>query len=296
MRKGIILGFLMHSGLVYNQTPQKWAETVSWDGITPWINYMIYSSSYMGPNALPVPDMANGSVDSLSYVSFSSVLHFSKGDKTQNLQFFANHRLVKNRLSAEVLWIPIEWFDVNDATKIKRRVYYSDYYDNKAQGDVFFNFKLQMLNRWRKYIHLALRAGFRYPTSSSVGAARYTDAPGYHFDLSFAKPFFQNKLKLTLMGGLYVWQLNTSGQDDAFLFGGGMEYNYKNLRWRINCRGYSGYRNNGDRPLILESLIEKQFGNFGILLNLHKGLIDYDFTTVSLGSKFIFNKKQLIKQ
>jgi hypothetical protein len=295
MRKAIALSILLHSCLAYSQTRQKWAETVNWDGVTPWVNYMIYSSAYMGPNALPVPDMANGSADSMSYISFSSVLHFSKGDKTQNLQFFTNHCLVKNRLSAEVLWMPIEWFQVNDETKLKRHVYYTSYYDNKAQGDVFFNFRLQMLNQWRKYIHIALRAGFRYPTSSSVGAARYTDAPGYHFDLSFSKPVLQDKLKLSFMGGLYVWQLNTGGQDDAFLFGGSMEYNYKNLRWRINCRGYSGYRNNGDRPLILESLLEKRFNNFGILLNLQKGLHDYDFTTLSLGTKFIFNKKPFIK-
>jgi hypothetical protein len=67
----------------------------------------------------------------------------------------------------------------------------SGYNDTKAQGDIYANINFQIFNKWRKYIHLALRAGFRYPTSSSVDAARFTDAPGYHFDVSAAKTFIR---------------------------------------------------------------------------------------------------------
>jgi hypothetical protein len=92
-----------------------------------------------------------------------------------------------------------------------------------------------------------------------VGSARYTDAPGYHFDFSFGKFLSTDKKwKLAVMAGFYVWQLNTSGQDDAVLYGGGLEYNDKSWQYRLHCRGYSGYRNNGDRPVILSSAVEKK--------------------------------------
>jgi hypothetical protein len=45
---------------VQAQTFEKWANLVQWDGYSPWQNYMIYAAGFMGPNALPVPTLANG--------------------------------------------------------------------------------------------------------------------------------------------------------------------------------------------------------------------------------------------
>jgi hypothetical protein len=249
---------------------------------------MIYSPRFLGPNALPVPTMADGSVDSLQSLALSLVSHFSKGDKTKNFRLSANYCLVKDFISADINWVPYEWFRVSPEVKDERHVYPYFYNDRQASGDIYFNLNLQLLNRLRKYIHLAFRTGYRYPTSTAVGSARYTDAPGYHFDISAAKPLSDNRLKLTAMVGFYVWQLNIAGQNDAFLFGGGVEYHQQDWYYQLNCRGYSGYRHNGDDPVILESTLEKRFRNFGFSLNLYQGVHDYKFTSIGLGAKYIF--------
>ncbi len=296
MRK-VLPGFLfIISFNVQAQTFEKWANLVQWDGYSPWQNYMIYAAGFMGPNALPVPSLANGSLDSVNNISFSSVFFLNRGDKTQNLKLAANYVLVKNLVSADITWLPVEWFRQSPQTKDDRHVYYLYYNDNRATGDIYFNINLQLLNRWRKFIHLAFRAGFRYPTSSSVGSARYTDAPGYHFDFSFGKFLSTDKKwKLAAMAGFYVWQLNTSGQDDAILYGSGLEYNNKSWQYRLNCRGYSGYRNNGDRPVILSSAVEKKINHISVSAGIFRGLKDYQYTGIELGIKYLFKGPVIIK-
>lgn len=252
---------------------------------------MFFSAGYLGPNGLPVPAISNGSVDNIDQITVSHLFHFSHGDNTHNLKIAANYCIVKDKLSVDINWVPIEWFKVTDKVKEERHVYHIGYFDTKATGDIYANFTLQILNQWRKHVHLAVRAGFRYATSSGVAAARYTDAPGYYFDLSAAKPLQEGRFKLTAMLGLYVWHLNIEGQNDAILYGGGFEYNYNNWRMITSCRGYSGYRNNGDRPLVINSSFEKKFKNISYLLNLQQGLHDYGFTSIETGIKYLFKTK-----
>lgn len=271
------------------QTHEKWADVVNWDGVTPWRNYLIYSPGYLGPNALPVPSMSNGTADSVNSIALYFAFHSGTGDKTKNLRITSNYCISRNKLSVEISWVPIESFTMSPEIKDKRHVYLTGYHDSKAKGDIYSNVALQILNRWRKHIHLAVRAGFRYPTSSSVDAARFTDAPGYHFDISAGKSFTGGRFKLNAMGGVYIWQLNTEGQNDAVLFGGGFEYSYKNCRMIATCRGYSGYRHNGDQPLMVAASFEKKFKAVSLLINLQHGLRDFDFSSVETGIKYIFN-------
>ena len=289
MRRILLWILFSYSFCAPAQTFQHWSELVGWDGASDWKNYLIFSPKFMGPNALTVPAIGNGSADSINSLSIYSVSHFSRGDNTYNLKLTGNYCVVKNRISVDVTWVPIEWFNVTPQVKDKRHVYFLYYDDKKAQGDIYANVNIQLLNRWRKDIHLAWRAGYRYPTSTGVGAARYTDAPGYHFDISFAKPCSKDRLKFVGMIGFYVWQLNNNGgQNDALLYAGGLEYNYNNWRLTTGCRGYSGYRHNGDDPIVIGSSIEKRLKNISILVNLQQGLQDYDFTSVETGVKYNF--------
>ena len=69
------------------------------------------------------------------------------------------------------------------------------------------------------------------PAASSLGMARYTDAPAYYFDLSFGKPILPG-IKWTGMLGFYSRQIisDRHGQNDAFLFGTGAELYTRSLR------------------------------------------------------------------
>ncbi|HDR67963.1 MAG TPA: hypothetical protein ENN61_02805, partial [Bacteroidaceae bacterium] len=37
-----------------------WNEKHNWDGVSNWTDYLIITPAYMGPNALPVPDLTDG--------------------------------------------------------------------------------------------------------------------------------------------------------------------------------------------------------------------------------------------
>ncbi len=296
MKRLLLVASFFYSIQAFAQTDGDWVKLVNWDGITPWRQYIIYAPAFMGPNALPVPEMGNGSVDSSNWLSAGGTFHFRCGDHTQNLRLGGSYCLVKDFISADINWIPVESFSLSHRVKEERRVYYKDYYDHEAKGDIYFNVNIQLLNRWRKHIHLVLRSGFRYPTSNEVGSARFTDAPGYHFDISCGLPLGDKRFKFTGMAGFYVWHLNTFGQDDAILFGGGFEYNHNNLRWQLNCRGYSGYLNNGDRPVIIGSILEKKSKHCSWMLGLHQGLNDYKYTSIDLGVKYFLVSTQLAKQ
>lgn len=293
MRRGVIVFILFLSYCGQAQTFQQWAQTVHWDGVSHWKRYMIIQPAYMGPNALPVPQIGNGSIDSSFFIGVSADLHFSEGDNTQNAMLYANYCLLKDKLSFDLAWVPYEHFTMSQSVKEKRHVFSHFFYDQEAAGEVLLNTNLQLLNKWRKHIHLVLRLGYRFPTSSGLGMARFSDAPGYYFDLSFGKPVNDN-LKLTGMLGFYSWQLQSDDhqQDDAFLFGAGMEWNKKQWRIQTNVAGYLGYLEDaGDKPIVARLSIEKKIKQIGWFFRLQQGLHDFDYFTTEGGIKYFFKLK-----
>ena len=291
MRFCFVILFFFSSLYVSAQTFSQWAQTVNWDGISHWSRYMITQPAFQGPNSLPVPRMSNGSIDSNKYISATGNFHFSDGDNTQNLSLFANYCLVKNMISFDAVWIPYEHFKMSQAIKEKRHVFTQFFYDNDASGELHLNTNFQLLNKWRKYIHLAGRIGYRFPTGSGFGAARYTDGPGYYFDLSFGKPFIHSGFKWTGMLGFYSWQIESEkhNQDDAFLFGTGLEWNKNNWRIQTNVSGYLGYlKNIGDKPIVYRFNMEKKIKSVSLLLGFQQGLQDFEYSSVETGIKYFF--------
>ncbi|MEQ1677009.1 MAG: hypothetical protein ABL876_09925 [Chitinophagaceae bacterium] len=283
----IICCFISFNGIA--QTFDRWAQVVGWDGVTHWTRYMISMPDYLGPNALPVPRLTNGSIDSSFSVAATGQLHFSKGDNTQNVNLYANYCLVKDRISFDLAWVPYERYTMSQAIKEKRHVFVQFFNDQEAAGEVHLNTNIQLLNKWRKDIHLAVRLGFRFPCGSGFGAARYADTPGYYFDLSFGKVINHSPLKWIGMAGFYTWQIESKehNQDDAFMFGSGLEWNKKSLKVQSYVAGYLGYlEDSGDKPVVFRTQIEKQIKRISLLLGFQKGLHDFDFTSVEFGAKY----------
>ena len=272
-----------------------WAKLVKWDGITPWQRYIVTNPAYLGPNALPVPSIGNGSIDSIHSLGFTGNFHFSKGDNTQNPALYGNYCLVKDVIAFDFSWVPYERYQTSHAVKEKRHVFSHYYYDNSAQGDIHLNTNIQLLRKWREWVHLALRIGYRFPTSSGLGSARFTDAPGYYFDVSFGKPFSkESDWKIIAMTGLYVWQTNLDGkrQNDAFLFGGGLEWNPHKWRMQFYGTGYLGYMYDlGDKPVLIRAAIERKGKRINTILKLQQGLSDFDYSSVEAGLKYTFKTR-----
>jgi hypothetical protein len=272
------------------QTFDRWAQVVGWDGVSHWTRYMITQPAFMGPNALPVPQVGNGSIDSNHYLGASVTAHFSPGDHTQNLTLYGNYCLQKERLSFDIMWVPYERFTLSPAIKDKRHVFVQFYNDREAMGEVHLNTRLQLLNRWRKHIHLALRLGYRFPAGSGYGAARNTDAPGYYMDLSFGKPL-GGGFRWTGMLGFYAWHLQSDqhNQNDAFLFGTGLEWNRRGWRLQAQVAGYLGYMyKRGDKPIVARLQGEKRLGKSSLFAGLQRGLQDFSYTSAEAGCRFYF--------
>ncbi len=276
------------------QTIAQWSQLVNWDGVSHWSRYIRTFPAYQGPNALPVPRVGNGSIDSNFSVSAAGNFHFSKGDNTQNYAVYANYCLVKDIIAMDIFWVPFEYYQTSHAKKEERRIFPQFYYDKKGEGELHFNTNIQLLKKWRKYIHLAVRMGYRFPIGSGFGAARDVDAPGYYFDLSFGKPIGHSALKWVGMLGFYSWQIESdrNNQDDAVLFGTGFEWNKYNWRVQTNIAGYMGYlENSGDKPVVYRLNIEKRIKRIGLLLGFQQGLHDFTYSTVEAGLKYFVLKK-----
>ncbi|MEO6612676.1 MAG: hypothetical protein ABIT05_14730 [Chitinophagaceae bacterium] len=273
------------------QTQAEWAQTVNWDGVSHWSKYIRVRAAYLGPNALAVPTISNGSIDSNSSAGITAQLHFSPGDKTQSIVLYGNYALVKGLISFDVSYIPVEYYTMSDAIKKERHVYYKYYNDKRARGDVLVNTTIQLFNKWRKSVQLALRMGFRYPSSSGFGAARFIDGLGYHFDISMAKAFHAIPLKWVAMAGFYCWQIEQEDfrQNDAFLFGTGFEWNSSSWRLQTYVAGYLGYlEHSGDKPVVFRTTAEKRIKKTSLLLRFQQGLHDFKYSTVEFGAKYYF--------
>lgn len=293
MRICIILVFFFLSQGVRAQTLAQWAQLVHWDGVSHWSRYILTQPAFQGPNALPVPRMGNGTIDSSFSISATGNFHFSKGDNTQNYAVYANYCLVKDLISFDIFWVPFEYYQLSHAMKEERHIYPQFYYDKKGEGELHLNTNFQILKRWKKYISLALRIGYRFPTGSGFGAARDIDAPGYYFDISFGKPINHSALKWTGMLGFYSWHIESdkNNQDDAILFGTGLEWNKNNWRVQSNVAGYIGYlEKSGDKPVVFRFNLEKTIKSFGLLLGFQQGLHDFDYSSGEVGVKYLIRK------
>lgn len=276
------------------QTSDWWERNVQWDGVTHWRHYIKFSPAYLGPNALPVPSVTNGTVDSNHSVTIAAAAHFMPGDRTFNAVLKGNYCIIKNKVSVDAMWVPVEYFQTSHALKTERHVFYLSYNNRKAIGDVHMNINVQLLDPAKFKNTLAVRAGYRYPTSSDVASARMTDAPGYFFDASTGGSFSKsNKWRYMAMAGFLVWQLNNDiPQNDAFLFGAGIEYNHNRFQLQTNVAGYLGYLNDGDKPVVGRIKAGTVKPGFNWQLQLQQGFHDFRYSSIEVGTKYVFKTKQ----
>jgi hypothetical protein len=284
--------FMFLQTTLFSQTRQRWEQVVNWDGVSHWSRYMITLPAFQGPNSLPVPQVGNGRIDSNSYIGVSGAFHFMEGDHTQNIVVNGHLALVKDVVGVELTWIPWERYNMSTALKEKRHVYYEFWNDKKAAGDLLLNTNFRLLKKWAPVMDLILQIGYRMPSGTDYGSARYSDGPGYHFAINMGKPLNKAKtLKLTAMAGFLVWQIESDifKQDDSFLFGAGLEYRKKNFSLQTNVAGYLGYlEKQGDKPVVFRARAEQQLKKIKLVLGFQQGLNDFEYSSVDAGLRFNF--------
>lgn len=260
-----------------------WIQKHNWDGVTPWNQYMTISSAFLGPNALPVPEFKNGLVDSVSSVQISFDQILSKGDPTQDFFLKGVLPLFKNRMSIELFAVPLEWYKMDTVTRDLRAVRTRSG-KGSAGGDIYLSTQIQIVKNRKHFPDLLLRFAIRTASGTHLRDARYTDAPGYYVDLSFGKSVlagnkFIKDVRLFADAGFYIYQTYDLQylQNDCFLFGGGFSMRTKKLSWANSIGGYSGYLNNGDKPLVYRSELRLLNSISDWAISYENGLHDYSY-------------------
>lgn len=298
IRKIYILLFLTtFAKLTFAQDYTWWNQIHNWDGYTSWLKYLTYSPAYFGPNALPVPDIQNGEVGKNLEIEVSGEYHFSKGDKTRNLYTRIYYPIVKNIVAVEGYVVPLEHFKMDTTTRDIRGARLRSG-EGFAGGDIYFGTSIQIVKN-KKIPDIAFRMMCRTASGTNVSAARYTDAPGYFFDLSFGKTMLINKelqhtIRPHLMLGFYSWQTNLDDhrQNDAFLYGIGTSFSINKFEYTTSLAGYKGYIKNGDSPMIAEIKILHKRKLFNYSLAIKQGLNDFSYTRVKLAFIYCLKKKE----
>jgi hypothetical protein len=120
--------------------------------------------------------------------------------------------------------------------------------------------------------------------------ARYTDAPGYYLDVSIGDSYgpdrgFFRHVRWYGEIGFYAWQTNVDNypQNDAFLYGAGIDFDFKDFFIDQTLCGYSGYMNNGDQPLVYRVDLGIKMGSSALVFGYEKGLRDFPFESIRVG-------------
>jgi hypothetical protein len=293
MKTLLLILFFFSTLLVKSQEDFSWWTKIhNWDGHTPWNQYMTMSTSFMGPNSLPVPEIMKGRIDSSAQLELSADYNFSRGDKTKNIFTRGYLPLYENRFAVSIDVIPYEWFKTDTLTRDIRAARGRNG-KGGAGGDIYFYSIFQILRNKEKWPDLSFRAAFRLASGTNLRNARYTDGPGYFFDLSAGKNISvkSNFIRVYAMSGFYAYQTFDLQhlQNDCFLYGGGMDFIFKKIIFSQSVAGYSGYLNIGDKPIVYRAGVQLLFKKFDWKFSYQWGLHDYDFQRIRIGVVFHTN-------
>lgn len=266
-----------------------WNEKHNWDGYTSWVQYMTMSTSYMGPNALPVPEVEKGRIDSSAELEIAGDYHYSKGDKTTDFYLRGFLPLYNNRVAVSIDVIPYEWFKTDTITRDLRAARTRSG-KGGAGGDIYFYACFQLLHDHGKWPDLLLQTALRTASGTNLRNVRYTDGPGYFFDLSGGKNFEFGKAKLRfyLMGGLYIYQTFDLQhlQNDCKLYGSGADLHFGKIILSQSVAGYSGYLDIGDKPLVYRAGVRLKNKVIDWKFSYQWGLNDYAYQRYRLSLIF----------
>lgn len=261
-----------------------------WDGITHWSKYQVSSARYLGPNALPVPLMHKAMIPEKFYWSGQYEYYYGPGDETHDFQTRIIIPVAKGKIGLEFRYVPVEFFSMDSTVSRMRRTLSGKAVSGRAFGDVYFGTMVQLIKDHPYLPDFSIAMSCRTASGTERANARYTDTPGYYFDASFGDTYgkdrgFFRHVRWYGELGFYAWQtyLDNYPQNDALLFGGGIDFDFKDFFVNQSIAGYAGYMKNGDEPIVYRIDLGIKIGNAAIILGYENGLRDYPFQSIRAG-------------
>jgi len=259
-----------------------------------WSQYIKMVPNKMGPYALPVPMVNDGSMPEKAEIETGYTYYkYTKGyapTHSNNTRFFIP--IAKNRIGLEVTLMPYESFKYSEDVAYDFHSYGTS---GSGGGDVIFNTYIHLLKETSKRPDITLRTNLRTASGSNVDYARHIDGPGYSFDASLGKNIYEannQTIRIYAMGGFFSWQHmepNTM-QNDAYVYGAGIAYKYNLWKVKGDFGGYSGYLDEGDRPMVLRiEATAPLYKRFALRLQYERGLRDFPYIGYHLRLLYSFS-------
>jgi hypothetical protein len=271
---------------------QWWNKIHGWEpGMPSWKRWIVISPGYLGPNALPVPEMKKGYIQTESEFSISGSRHFHREDPTQDISAKLFLSFAEAKIAFELYGVVLENYSFTERIRDER---FARDKDGRGitQGDLYFSTLIQVF-RDKLFPNTLLRIAGRTASGGAYHAARYSDSPGYFFDFSFSKdiPVFHNGFFRPLASaGFYSWQTNNENnlQNDALMYGAGAELEYGPWLITGSISGYSGYLENRDRPQVISFIARHDWERSSASLKIVTGLRHWEYSSVvfTYGIKF----------
>lgn len=264
-----------------------WNEKHGWQpGMPSWRSFLHITPGFLGPNALPVPEMKKGIIKTGTSLELGVDLHFMKGDPTQNLFAKYYRSFAGDKIAVELYGVLLEHYAMSDYVRDER---VARDYDGKgiAIGDLYFSTLIQLVKD-RRFPDTMVRMAGRTASGGQLEAARYSDSPGYFFDFSFSKNYSGRNEGMSFSPyasiGFYSWQTNDDMnlQNDAF--SGGIGADLKWAKWTVSnsVSGYSGYKNERDKPVVYTFDLNHSLAKNTVRLQYVHGLRDWTYQTIKL--------------
>lgn len=300
LRKGVLaFAFFMISATLLAQGDyDHWIKAVNWDGVTPWENYIRRSPRFMGPNALPVPLSRYPRLGQQLQFESAVEMHRAPGDRTDNLFHQITIPMASDRVELSLQYRSIEWYSTSPEVRDNRRARDASG-AGTSEGDVWIitAFQLVRQDKSPRWPDLVLQISTKTTAGKNFENARHTNSPGYIFDLHAGRRFerpgqWLSAWSLFGQAGLYVWQDEINGQNDAFNYALNLEL--KHGKWALTpaIAGYTGWRDNGDRPMVSRlqfSHQNKHFRFYGAYQYAHRDLTRHLFR-LGVGYQFRWSK------
>lgn len=278
-----------------------WNKKHNWDGRTPWPNYITLSPGFMGPNALPVPEVRGAIISDSAFFKVRYDQHGGFGDNTQNIFTELYVPVLKNKVAFNCWMVPFEKYAMDTITRDSRGARYESG-KGTAIGDFCFASIINIFKEKKYLPATTLECTIKTASGNNLSNARFTDSPGYLFTVHSSKSIFKKEKYAYLINvntGFYSWQTNKERhrQNDAFVYGLTLSMQHPSFGFSTGIKGYEGYINDGDRPVVFFANGYKNYGKIQLSLNLQYGVKDFPYQSVFFGISYYpsFLKKILSK-
>ncbi len=251
--------------------------------------------AYFGPNALPIPDMLDGTTQKDLLLEFGTDYfdgHY--GDKTYDIFFKAIVPLFSDRVNL-TLWVQAihEWYEMSPESHEHSRLPNEIELNGSESGDAYLTTDIHLLKQALNRPDITLRIGLKTALGYGFFKARYFDNPGYFFDTSIAKSYglgdgFLEDIRLVGSFGFLCWQTDNGRQNDAVMYGVMAKLRTRYFTLTESFGGYAGWERDGDCPMSIKSELRTKFGSFEPFIAHQYGFRDWPFTQYRIGVAYRF--------